>query len=427
MTDSHPDSSLNPAWETEDTGQSFPLLDYLQLLWFRRKLIVAITIFVVVVGYIQVNEIKNVYTASSTLMTSLPQARVVDIETVLSGDGYGDKNLRQLEILRSRSLVGKVIDRLNLLNYAEFNPSLREPAKSAFDFLKHLNPRRWIPASWKKVIKEAIGYETQRAPPPSSQQEQDDEKQHRMMSTATNIFLGKMSVQQYEWSSVMYIRFTSLDPKLAARVANEIPEAYIVDKLEARFEATEKANAWLIVQLEELETKVVESERAVQIYREEYSLAETPGTSMLDEQLSELNSRLIIARAERAEVVARLEQLRRLLAGGGQGVESVEYGPKHPRMLQVQAEIIEIRERIRDEVGRIVIGLENEADFARTRVASLQGDLREAQGQTNEQNKESIQLRALQREAAANRALYETFLNRFKETSTTQGMETRRC
>ena len=452
MTDSHPDTSLNPAWETEDTGQSFPLLDYLQLLWFRRKLIVAITIFVVVVGYIQVNEIKNVYTASATLMTSLPQARVVDIETVLSGDGYGDKNLRQLEILRSRSLVAKVIERLNLLNHAEFNPSLREPEKSAFDFLKYLNPRRWIPDSWKKEIKEAIGYETQRAPPPSSQQEQDDEKQHRMMSTATNIFLGKMSVQQYEWSSVMYIRFTSLDPKLAARVANEIPEAYIVDKLEARFEATEKANAWLIVQLEELETKVVESERAVQIYREEYSLAETPGTSMLDAQLSELNSRLIIARAERAEVEARLEQLRRLLEGGGQGVEtasevlsstlvqqlrsqeaqalsraselSVEYGPKHPRMLQVQAEIIEIRERIRDEVGRIVIGLENEADFARTRVASLQGDLREAQGQTSEQNKESIQLRALQREAAANRALYETFLNRFKETSTTQGMET---
>mgnify|MGYP002064563746 CR=1 FL=1 len=93
-------------------------------------------------------------------------------------------------------------------------------------------------------------------------------------------------------------------------------------------------------------------------------------------------------------------------------------------MLQVEAEISEIRERIRDEVSRIAVSLENEAEFARTRVASLQTSLREAQGHTSEQNKEAIQLRALQREAAANRALYETFLNRFKETSTTQGMET---
>ena len=92
-------------------------------------------------------------------------------------------------------------------------------------------------------------------------------------------------------------------------------------------------------------------------------------------------------------------------------------------MLQVQAEIIEIRERIRTEVERIAVGLEHEVEFARTKVASLQGSLNAAQGETSSQNKEAIQLRALQREAAANRTLYETFLNRFKETSSTQGLE----
>ncbi len=61
-----------------------PLLDYLQLLWFRRKLIIAITMFVTVVGYIQVNEIKNVYSATSTMVIGLPESQVVDIEEVLS-------------------------------------------------------------------------------------------------------------------------------------------------------------------------------------------------------------------------------------------------------------------------------------------------------------------------------------------------------
>jgi capsular exopolysaccharide synthesis family protein len=454
LTTRFPNSTKpDSAFEAEDSGQPLPLLDYLQLLWFRKKMILAITVFVAAVGYIQVNEIKNIYAATSTMLVGLPESRVVDIEEVLRTQPTTGDAAEEVEVLRSRVLAAKVIERMNLLNHPEFNPALREPEESFFDFLQYLNPRRWVPQSWKQPIKEALGWQTQQAPPsPPSPQTAEEQRQQQRMVTATNIFLGKLAVVNPEWTFVINVTFSSLDPELAARVANEVPEAYIVDKLEARFEATEKANAWLMAQLQDLEAKVLESERAVEIYRDQHGLAASEGGSILDAQLSELNSQLIIARAERAEIDARLEQLRRLLRGGGQGVEtssevlastlvqqlraqeaqalsrlsemSVEYGPRHPRMLQVTAEIAELRERIRDEVERIVIALQNEAEFAHTRVASLQTSLREAQGQTSEQNKEAIQLRALQREAAANRALYETFLNRFKETSSTQGMET---
>jgi len=441
-------------WDSEDSGQAFPLLDYLQLLWFRRKLIIAITIFFSVIGYIQVNEIRNVYSANSTLIVGLPESQVVDIEAVLSREYLGTDAAAEVEVLRSRLLAAKVIKRLNLTSNPEFNPALAEPEESLFDFLNYLDPRTWIPQSWKDLLREAVGnkQELQNSgslPPPSELEEELDDRE---LITATNIFLGKLDVQQVGTGNVIRIVFSSLDPKTAARVANEIPEAYILDQLESKFEATEKANAWLTGQLAELEAKVVESERAVEIYRDEYGLSENSGQTILDSQLSELNSQLIIARAETAEVEARLEQLKRLLASGGQGVEmaaevmssalvqqlrtqeaqalsrqselAVEYGPKHPRMLQVAAEILELRERIKSEVERIAQGLGQEAEFARTRVASLQSSLRAAQGATSEQNKEAIQLRALQREAAANRALYETFLNRFKETSSTEGLET---
>ena len=454
MTEARRDRQPDAFGAAEDEGQAFPLLDYLQLLWFRKKLILAITIFVAVIGYIQVSEIKNVYSAKSTLLIGLPESRVVDIEAVLSRqNSYGDVS-SEVEVLRSRLLVAKVIDRLGLLNHPEFNPALQEAEESLFDFLAPLNPRNWIPSAWKKTLKEAMGHETEHAAPviPPSPEEQEQQQQQRLVSTATNILLSKLDVQAaQEWGSVINITFSSHDPKMAARVANEFPEAYLLDQLEAKLEATQKATAWLTDQLQELETKVVESERAVEIYRDSYNLAAGPGLSILDAQLSELNSQLIVARANLAEVEARLGQLRRLLEGGGQGVEtaaevlasalvqqlraqeaqalsriselSIEYGPKHPRMLQVQAEITELRQRIREEVERIAVGLQHEADFARTKVASLENDLRAAQGQTSEQNKESIQLRALQREAAANRTLYETFLNRFKETSSTQGLE----
>ena len=440
-------------WEPEDATQQIPLLDYLQLLWFRKKMIIAITIFAGVIGYIQVSEIKHVYTASATMLVGVAKTNVINIESVLSMQGQNFDSSAEVEVLQSRTLAEKVIERLDLLSYPEFNPWLREPEKRFFDFLKYLDPRTWIPKSWKQTAREAMGTETETAKPnPVSEEEKEILKRRQQMIAATNIFLGKLRINNSEWNKVIDISFTSLDPKMAARIANEVPEAYIVDQLESRFEATEKANAWLVEQLAELEKEVLESERAVEMYREQYGLAGAGGRTVMDEQLSELNSQLIIARAEKAELDARLEQLRRLLAGGSQGVEtssevmastliqqlrtqeaqalsrqselSVEYGPKHPRMLQVEAEVTEIRNRIRDEVSRIAVSLENEAEFARTRVVSLQSSLSEAQGLTSEQNKEAIQLRALQREAAANRALYETFLSRFKETSTTQGMET---
>ncbi len=103
---------------------------------------------------------------------------------------------------------------------------------------------------------------------------------------------------------------------------------------------------------------------------------------------------------------------------------AVEYGPKHPRMLQVNAELADVRARIGEEIRKVVLGLENEVEVARTREASLEESLREAESQTGAQNREAIQLRALEREAAANRTLFETFLNRFKESASTEGTET---
>ncbi|MCW8926904.1 MAG: Wzz/FepE/Etk N-terminal domain-containing protein, partial [Xanthomonadales bacterium] len=100
----------------------FPLFDYLQLLWFRRRVIVAVTLLVAVIGFIHVNELRPVYTATSTLMIGATDTQVVDIKEVLSREFYGNEAVAETEVLRSRSLAERVIEALNLLSYAEFNP-----------------------------------------------------------------------------------------------------------------------------------------------------------------------------------------------------------------------------------------------------------------------------------------------------------------
>lgn len=426
--------------------EAFPLLDYLQLLWFRRWLIFAVSAFVAIIGFIYVIQLTPIYTASSTLLIGAPESQVVDIEQVLQRNIYSDGAIAEVEVLRSRGLAEKVINKLNLMEYEEFVPSLRQPEEGFFDFLKYLNPKTWIPNSWTKGVKAALSGEVEDVP------SSEEEIAQRGMATATDIFLGQLRVAQIKGSTVINISFESTSPVMAARIANEIPEEYILDLLQAKFDATEKATSWLTEQMADLEKQVSESERVVEFYREEHGLTEGATTGILTEQLSELNSQLIIARAERATAQARLSQIERLVGTDDLSIEtaievlsspliqqlrnqeaqvmrrsselSVELGPKHPRMLQVAAELQDIKQRITLEIDKILLGMKNELEVALTRESSLQTSLSDAERQSGAQNQEAIQLRALERVAAANRLLYETFLNRFKETSSTQGIAT---
>jgi len=413
------------------------LLEWFHILWFRRRLLFSTALFLIVIGAINLMQQKSRYTASSSVMIGVPKSQVVDIEAVLGGIATGNDSaiIGEIEVLQSRELAKKVIDKLDLLTREEFNPGLR-PA----GLLSHLSLGQYIPDDWKL----ALG----KTPPEEPTAEEHDQL---LAATATDIFLGKLQVSQIRYSNVVKINFESLDPKLAARIANELPESYIIGQMEAKFEATEKATTWLNDQLSELKDKVAVSERAVEMYRDQHGLTEVKGSGVVMEQLAAINSQLIIARAERAQTEARLRQMQRLMKGSNAEIESasevlsslliqrlrdqeaqvtrkvselsIEYGAKHPKMLQVKAEIRDIQDRIRLEIQKITAGLKNEVDVARTRERSLKESLDELKQASGLQNQEAVQMRALEREAAANRTLFETFLGRFKETSSTSGME----
>ncbi|WP_428355916.1 polysaccharide biosynthesis tyrosine autokinase [Methyloprofundus sp.] len=170
---------------------------------------------------------------------------------------------------------------------------------------------------------------------------------------------------------------------------------------------------------------------------------------MSQQQLSEINSQLIIARTQRAEAEARVRQVQRLVRQGGEvgsvsevlnssliqrlkeqesalqrkhSEMSVEFGKKHPKMIHLQAELGDINAKIKSEVQKIAVSLQNELEVAQTREYSLRSSLKQIQEETGGDREAAVGLRALEREASANRILFETFLTRFKETTSTQGM-----
>lgn len=425
--------------------EPLPILEYLQLLWFRRWIIITFTVLSGILGWLWVNQQTQQFLASSTMLIGSPVTGVTTPEMMMMAYFNQASVSDELAVLRSRSLARTIVEKYDLLSYPEFNPLLSTSEEPGL--LDDWSPTNWIPDDWKDNIKSALNRKHSEMP---SEAFIEDDRTERQTVTAINILLGGLSLENEDYSNVITVSFRSPNPKIAAMIANELPEAYILSTLQAKYDSTEKATKWLSEQLNELRTEVENAERAVEMYRAEYGLTDVGGTGLVTEQLSVLNSQLIIARAERAEAETRLRQVQLLLQQADGGTEAatrlsgatliqqlktqelaaqqkiselaVEYGPKHPRMIQAKAELDQIQQRIALEVEKIESQLRSELQFARAREQGLQASLNEAEQATGEQNREAIQLRALEREAAASRALFETFLEQFKTASTTEGL-----
>jgi succinoglycan biosynthesis transport protein ExoP len=416
------------------------LRSILGMLRRRKSVIFGTVAAVLLVTLLVLIQLTPRYTSSAELMLNTRQQNVVDIETVVSGLNVDPGALQtgvqsEINIITSRSLARRVVEKLGLMQDPEFNGRLRQ--RSALDYI---NPLRWLESAARWTMA-AIGLGPSRNENPEPRTAQEEE--NAALSSVISSFLSHVTVSNDRRSYSIVISFTSEDPEKAAVIANAIADQYLVDQLEAKFEATRRATAWLNERLTDLREKVKESETALQAYREQANLIDNQGQTVSAQQLSELNSQLILARTERAQVEARLRRVRELVKTGG--VESSpevlanpliqrlreqetdlarqqaelggRYGERHPTMINLKAEIRDLRSKIDAEVNKIVLSLANEVEVSRARESTLASNLASIQQNVGELNKASVRLNELQREADANRALFETFLNRFKETS----------
>ncbi|MFZ2619690.1 MAG: polysaccharide biosynthesis tyrosine autokinase, partial [Alphaproteobacteria bacterium] len=318
------------------------------------------------------------------------------------------------DVIRSAYIAGRVVDKLKLTEDPLFNPSLTPSV------LGHA----------KAYVKSLIF---------GAGESQEDAAR----AVAVQILLGRYSVSNPPRSFSIFVTAQARDAEMSATLANAIADEYLKDQLETRFNATKRAGDWLGGRLEELRDAVRNSEQAVQKFREENNLYEQEGVTLNDQQMSELNSQLILARTSRAEAEAKLGRIRQLAKTGRinsagdvlssnliqrlreQEAEvqrkvadlSTRYGAKHPELAKVKAELTDLRGKIGMEVQNILGSLESDVEIARSREIELQKNLTGVQKEAGTSTAAEVKLAELTREASANRQLYESFLNRSKETN----------
>lgn len=410
----------------------------LALVLLRRKWIIINTaLFCSVLSVLVLFQLTPRYTATAMLALETRQNQVVDVQSVLSGAGTDVAAIKtEIDVMTSRRLVGKAVDTLNLIRDPEFNGALNTKRS----FLSYLNPVSYLPDAWQRSI---LG---------EAEQVNEVERMARERANVIDAIVGRLSVTNPARSYTISLSFESDSAKKAARIANGIANLYLTDQLEAKFEATQRANEWLNERIFDLRENVRASETAAQAFRERNQLIQTGNAGLVaDQQLTQLNSRLIDARTDLARVQARYSQLSNIAdpsivdyEGLAEVLDSsliqrlreqqsevlrrraelaTRYGPRHPRMINVEAEIADIESNIRLEIRKVVNGIQSEVSVAEARVAALETSLDRLKQENVEVNRAQVQMRELDREAEANRVLLETFLARFKETTNQQDIQ----
>lgn len=410
----------------------------------RRRLNLMIAVFALTFAAVALYtlQLKPAYTATSRVIVNSRSEKVVDIGAVLSGMPPNTAIIdTEAEVLRSRSLLSKVVQRLDLVNNPEFNGSLRKPSglsgalSSVKSFLRGLMPGGQARAD--------------DAPEPVPGSPEAIEQEKIVKDGVIDAVRGAIGVSRVGSTYIIEIRATAGDARMSARLANTLAEEYLNNQLETKFDATRRAQSWLNERLSVLREELREAEGKVEAHRAATGLLRSGDSTLTEQTIREINAQLTQAQADYATKNARLQNLEKQMRAGG-GIDTIaeaqtsqainqlraqqtaisarkadvirNYGEKHPAYQKVMAEEADNERQISAELQRIASSLGQEVIISRERVNSLQASMNRSKGELAANNRAGVEQAALERDADATRQLFDEFNSRFKETGELNGI-----
>lgn len=258
---------------------------------------------------------------------------------------------------------------------------------------------------------------------------------------AIEVVRDNLEVQREGLSYAIAVTFKAADPILARDVVNGVVDAYVNGRRTGQSERREQEIKQLSDRLGQLRTDVISAETAVAQYRAATNMNDLESNaSSLQTGIAGLNSQLATARADQAAAQARASAAQ----GGAAGLDSPvirelrteearlsaqlsdlagRYGPTHPARAAVERQISDIQNAIRQELSRVRANNQAEVNAAQGSAAAIQSAINRAQGRLLAGNNASVRLAELERNAESSRALYQAFLDRYRQSMAAQGTE----
>lgn len=409
------------AWPMTGTAPSIDIGAALRTVWRRRLLVALSAVVFLLLGAVYLHLTPPRYQATAELIIDPLGLQVVKNE--ISPDPQtADANVAAVEnemrVIASNNVLSDVVRRENLVNDPEF-----------------VGRRSFLASLVGRLKSMAGGSSPGPAPDP------------RLVALQT--LKKHVAILRAERSFVVDVVVRSDDPAKAARLANAIVDAYMAHSVATHAELAQRASASLEGRLGELRRQVNDAEDRVEAYKRAHDLLDAEGHLVTSQQLTEINTQLTDAKAATGAALAKLQQFESLKGGAEGGIsEAVDsptlgqlraqaaeverrkavlaltLGPNHPALRNVDAELAGINAAIAAEIDRIGASLKADYDRALTNERSLQSTFDQMSTQATDASQALVKLRELEREALADRTVYETFLARSRELGEQTGVDT---
>lgn len=368
-----------------------------------------ISLAVLVGGYYAFFSAVPKYSASAVVMLNSREEQVVDLESVVGGLSPEDTVLNsEVYILRSRGLIGKVVDDLELTHDPEFNPNLQP--LSLKDKVKNFIQVTLGDAIGRESAKDGILSGARGALSQEARERED----------AINLVLQALSVRNLPSSLVFEVRVETIDPQKSASIADTLVDLYILNQIEVKYEATEKAANWLADRVAELQVQLETAEARVKEFRSSTDVVNQETIIALERQLTDTRNRISDTRMAlemREADLAKLQQASTI-------EEKLQAAKDDQRLQQLSARFgqAEMEEVFNTRYEQIISRVETDILRNRNQIEALATSRDEFEARLNKQSNDLIRLQQLTREAESIRLLYEYFLARRNETSAQQGV-----
>jgi uncharacterized protein involved in exopolysaccharide biosynthesis len=386
----------------------------------RSIFMTAATVLLLTIAFTWIT--KPLYSAVSELLIDPRQKKTLDSEITPSGLGSsalgGDTLLldSQIEVVRSQSVIKRIVEEERLMSDPEFvGYALWQPLESAKEFVNSIayGPRGFDIAPMSPYDK------------------------------AIRTLGKRLKIERKRNTYVIEVAMLSEHPEKAARIANRVVELYVSENSSAASASTTQTASALQARLEQLRTTAETADQKVEAYRKDKGLIGTQNLLVVEQQLRDLNDELTKARVDTEGALSRLRQVRAARANGALAVRDVRELVDSPALAQLQVRMAEFESRraelaatvlprhpsyteiteaqaalkasIDAEYRRIVDRLESVHRAAAEKERALEAQVRTLEQKTAQSNAVSVRLRELERDAQANRSVYETYLKRSKE------------
>ncbi|EIJ41414.1 capsular exopolysaccharide biosynthesis protein [Beggiatoa alba B18LD] len=395
---------------------------YLNILNRYKWRILRLTLLISLLAWLVSYTLQPIYTATATFLINVESPNIVSVQEFTVRN---DQMKTQIDILNSMQVWEETVARIQKQFPHKFQLQPQQPLNLLGITLDW---QTWISRLGITLPEQQT--EAALVPPPLPAK-------------------GNLSIIDTKGSQVIEIKYDSPDPELASAIPNTLAEVYVENDLESRLQMTQKATVWLTERLDNLRSKLEESEKTLQNFTENQKLVDVSGVkSVATQELSQISLDLGTARRKLAETSNMYSQIQGVkgkpldilvtipvvfadpLVSSLKATEanleqkaselSKRYGSQHPEMIAVRTELETNRANLARAVQRIIDSVTKQYEVDRANAATLERNMRQKEGEIQNINRKQYDLGVRQRDVEANRQLYDMFLARFKETGVTQ-------